>query len=158
MSNKSAFRFRSTPVALLLSALFVSCSLIAQQQGISGLVTDNTGAVVPNAKVRITNEATGVALDIVTNQAGNYSAPSLVVGRYTVEISAPGLLFIARPASPLTSTATPSGCQPAIELHATNGRSAGEHSARSSRKMPRSARSSTEPGGSTSSTAAISLR
>jgi len=77
MSNKSALRFRSTPVALLLSALFVGCSLVAQQQGISGLVTDNTGAVVPNAKVRITNEATGVAVDIATNQAGNYSAPSL---------------------------------------------------------------------------------
>ena len=80
---------RAATASLAFFVLLVP-ALYAQQEGISGLVTDNTGAVVPNAKVKITNELTGVFVDIATNQAGVYSAPSLVVGKYTVEVSAPG--------------------------------------------------------------------
>jgi hypothetical protein len=71
----------------------VCCSrqLQAQEQGtISGLITDASGSVIPNAHVKITNEQTAVARDIQTNQAGNYSAPNLVVGKYDLEVSAPG--------------------------------------------------------------------
>ncbi len=90
MSNWSVIQSRAAIVVIAFLALFVPGTLHAQQEGISGLVTDTSGAVVPNAKVKITNELTGFAVNLVSNQAGNYSAPSLVVGKYTVEVSAPG--------------------------------------------------------------------
>jgi hypothetical protein len=61
-----------------------------QQATISGIVTDPSGAVIPNAHVKVTEKSTGTSRDSETNQAGNYNVPGLVVGRYTVEISAPG--------------------------------------------------------------------
>src|SRR5581483_11803517 len=63
----------------------------AQEQGtISGLVTDASGSVVPGAKVKVTNESTGFTRDLETNQSGNYTVPQLIVGKYTIEISAHG--------------------------------------------------------------------
>jgi outer membrane receptor protein involved in Fe transport len=58
---------------------------------ILGSVTDNTGAIVPGATVTITNTDRGaVARTAETNSSGNYTAPLLPVGHYTVTIEAPG--------------------------------------------------------------------
>lgn len=65
--------------------------LCAQEQGtISGIVTDNSGAVVPNAQVKITNDQTGLSRTFQTNDSGNYNAPAILIGRYTLEVTAPG--------------------------------------------------------------------
>ncbi len=83
---------RVAPAAAVLAFLFIGLpSLQAQQQGtISGLVTDASGSVIPDAKVRISNEETGFTRDLVTNQSGNYNFPALIIGKYTVDITAPG--------------------------------------------------------------------
>jgi len=47
---------------------------------ILGTVTDSTGAVIPNAKVTITNVATNVPFITTTSSAGDYLAPSLGPG------------------------------------------------------------------------------
>lgn len=52
---------------------------------IVGRVTDSSSAVVPQATVTITNEATGVKVSSQTNEAGNYVAPYLISGRYRVQ-------------------------------------------------------------------------
>ncbi len=57
---------------------------------LSGLITDPSGAVVANAKVVITNSATGVATTVTTNTDGFYSAANLLPGVYEVAISATG--------------------------------------------------------------------
>lgn len=57
---------------------------------ISGTVTDAQGAVVPDAVVTITNEATNVSRSLTTNGSGNYVADELPVGRYTVTVEAKG--------------------------------------------------------------------
>ncbi len=57
---------------------------------ILGTVTDSTGAVLPKAKVTITNKATSAAYVTSTSSAGDYSAPSLNPGDYSVEVEAPG--------------------------------------------------------------------
>ena len=57
---------------------------------ISGLVTDKSGSPVPNAQVKVTNEATGLSRNFATNQSGNYDAPAIIIGKYTLEITAPG--------------------------------------------------------------------
>src|SRR5690606_25973021 len=59
--------------------------LSAQTFGeITGMVTDSTGAVIAGAKVTVTNQATGAARAVETNEVGNYSVPFLNPGLYTV--------------------------------------------------------------------------
>ena len=52
---------------------------------LAGTVTDPSGAIVPGAKIVITNEETGVARTVTANEAGRYIANDLVAGRYTVK-------------------------------------------------------------------------
>ena len=54
---------------VLVAAVLVTSFLMAQSttQSIEGLVTDTSGAVIANAKVTITNTATGVT-SIATSQ------------------------------------------------------------------------------------------
>jgi hypothetical protein len=53
---------------------------------INGTVTDKSGGVVANAKVIITNEATGLSQTIKANDKGYFVAESLPVGTYTVTV------------------------------------------------------------------------
>ncbi len=63
----------------------------AQQEGsINGTVTDSTGAVIVGAKVSIENEATHTAQNTITNGSGDYLAPGLLAGSYTVRVDAAG--------------------------------------------------------------------
>ncbi|MBY0506939.1 MAG: TonB-dependent receptor [Bryobacteraceae bacterium] len=57
---------------------------------ITGTVSDSTGAAVPAAKVIITNTGTNRKVELVTNTEGNYTAPLLSPGAYTVGVSATG--------------------------------------------------------------------
>ena len=79
---------------ILLSALCTSSFLIAQSNlsngTIQGTVTDPSGAVVPGAKVTITNNGTGQTQTLSTNGSGLYSAGSLQPGSYTVEVTKQG--------------------------------------------------------------------
>jgi hypothetical protein len=51
---------------------------------ILGSVTDPSGAVISNAKVTLVNEGTGLTRTVTTDTNGEYVAPSLPTGRYTV--------------------------------------------------------------------------
>jgi hypothetical protein len=51
---------------------------------ITGVVRDTTGAVIPQAQVTATNQATGISRATVTNGAGNYTLPFLNPGTYAV--------------------------------------------------------------------------
>jgi hypothetical protein len=82
-------------VVVLGSILFVLvCALnVAAQQfygTITGTVTDPSGAVLPNATIKVTNVDTGVTTTLKTNGAGVYVASSLIVGTYRVEAEAAG--------------------------------------------------------------------
>jgi hypothetical protein len=57
---------------------------------IDGSVTDQTGAVMTGAKVTIIDVARGVSRSLVADSAGQYTAPSLTPGQYTVRVEAPG--------------------------------------------------------------------
>ena len=56
----------------------------------SGVVTDATGAVIPNADVTLTNVATGAVRATVTNSKGEYSVTQLLPATYKVSFDAPG--------------------------------------------------------------------
>src|SRR5580658_10336457 len=57
---------------------------------ILGTVTDSTGAVLPNVKITVTNTATNAAFKTESNSAGDYTAPSLNPGSYTVSAQITG--------------------------------------------------------------------
>ena len=83
---------KSLPLRLLLGMAFIACSYSAYAQSaqgrILGRVTDSSGAVVANATVVVTNTGTNVARTLKTNEAGDYSAPNLPAGFYTITASA----------------------------------------------------------------------
>ena len=86
-----------------------SAALIAQQAttSLNGVVTDSSGAVLPNAVVSITRGATGQTLKTTTNVHGEYSFHQLDPGTWTVSISAKGFgdqskegeLLVSKPAT-----------------------------------------------------------
>ena len=57
---------------------------------ILGTVTDATGAIVPGANVKLTDQATQAVRTLQANAAGEFDFVLLQPGRYTVVISAPG--------------------------------------------------------------------
>ena len=63
---------------------------------ITGLVTDTSGAVIPGAKVQVTNEDSGVKVVSVANSAGLYRTSSLIPGSYRVDAEAAGFQRLAR--------------------------------------------------------------
>ena len=58
--------------------------------GINGVVTDQSGAVVPGAKVDAINVATNVTLSTISSSAGEYAFPELNLGKYDIVASASG--------------------------------------------------------------------
>jgi hypothetical protein len=75
-----------TTIAVLCSAMTLSAQ--TSQGRILGSVTDQTGAVVPGAKVTITNTATGVSRVLVSSSGGEYVAPNLEPGPYAITAEA----------------------------------------------------------------------
>jgi hypothetical protein len=74
----------------LLTLLLAAASLQAQTAGvIVGRVTDASGANVPNAKIEITNQATGIK-ESATAPQGEYVLPRVAPGNYQMTVSAPG--------------------------------------------------------------------
>src|SRR5689334_21143811 len=57
---------------------------------ISGIVADNSGAVVPGANVQLKHNATNVTQETITNSDGTWAFPSMPPGAYTVTVSLQG--------------------------------------------------------------------
>lgn len=91
------YDFESWFIAFLLTAsLLLSIPVIGQSVSgdLAGVVTDTTGAVIPNVKVVATNLATQVQTATTTNAGGQYHISNLLPGHYTLEIAGSG--FAAR--------------------------------------------------------------
>jgi hypothetical protein len=78
------------PKGSLLVLLVILCLaglVVAQETGgtITGTVTDESGAVMPDATVTVTNTDTGVVVrSLQTNKTGNYTASRIPIGHYMV--------------------------------------------------------------------------
>src|SRR5689334_3158938 len=81
-------------LSLLLSTLVPAQEF---RGAILGRVSDASGAVVPGAAVKVTNEVTNVVTETRTNHEGNFNIPYLVPGRYAVTVEAKGFRRTERP-------------------------------------------------------------
>ncbi len=85
---------RITRWLLGLAVFFIASTGLFGQTGatgaILGTVTDQTGAVVPNAKVTIINTATGVNTVTYSSSAGDFNLSALNPGTYRVTVEAAG--------------------------------------------------------------------
>jgi hypothetical protein len=86
--------FSSVNLALICLALatLLPTALWAQKDAgaIVGLVQDSSGAVVTGARVTVTDVERGIQLSLSTNDAGEYVASPLRIGRYRVTVEKPG--------------------------------------------------------------------
>ena len=85
------------PIAALLTAAALLVAMIATPagaqerfSGLTGTVTDASGAVLPGASVAITNKQTGKVFTAVTGADGVYRVLDLEPGRYTVKFELSG--------------------------------------------------------------------
>jgi len=91
MTKSGSSLLRRIPLGLL--ALVCSAAIVLSQGTtgtITGVITDPTGAVIPDAAVRITNQATGVVYALKATRAGVYNVTSVLPGTYTIQVSSPG--------------------------------------------------------------------
>ena len=63
---------------------------------IFGTVTDQSGGVIVAAKVTVIDTARGINRALMTDDAGQYNAPNLIPGNYTVRVDAPGFQAFER--------------------------------------------------------------
>ncbi len=77
--------------ALAILLVFVAAMFAQSTGGIQGTVTDATGAVLPNASITVTNQATGETHPAKSDSAGLYAVSGLAPGDYRVQVAAPGL-------------------------------------------------------------------
>ncbi len=92
-----------------LSSVLFSCALLFAQSergNITGVVTDSTGAVVPNTPVVITNQATNIPATVTTTSSGEYNAPNLTPGTYKIVITAAGFKRFVEDSVILTAGST----------------------------------------------------
>ena len=89
--RSSLARVLAVAVVAIVSTLLPD-PLLAQagSSTITGVVKDSSGGAVPGATVKITNEATGVSLETISNEQGIYRVPALVPGRYRVDVNLDG--------------------------------------------------------------------
>src|SRR5215470_8170746 len=91
-------RIATSVCSTTLVALLFSLALFAQANfgRILGRVTDPTGAVLPGAQISIIDKDRGLARTVTSDEAGQYNAPTLIPGTYTVRVEFPGFKTLDR--------------------------------------------------------------
>ena len=95
-ASRYSLKFRPLlPKMAHLAAFFLlffmsSFLALAQDATILGTVSDPSGAVVPHAKVVVTDTDKNQAFDATTNESGQFVVPSLNIGRYSVKVEVAG--------------------------------------------------------------------
>lgn len=90
MNNKMASVARFWCAVLLVCFCCAFAALAQSTSILQGTVVDEKGAVVPNAKIIISNTAIGVERQTQTDGEGNYQLPALQPGVYRIEVQASG--------------------------------------------------------------------
>src|SRR5438876_12189475 len=87
-------KFWVAVLAFVFLSLGVAHRVAAQStytSQLTGVVSDSSGAVLPGAKVTLTDEGTSIAANSVTNGSGIYLFTNVRPGTYTIRVEAAGL-------------------------------------------------------------------
>jgi hypothetical protein len=92
MSKRQTISKLTVVVMLLGTTLVIHGIVLAQETrgSIRGVVTDNSGALVSNASVKVTNVGTNVSTNVTTTSEGTYFVPNLPPGVYKVTVEQQG--------------------------------------------------------------------
>src|SRR5215813_8181998 len=83
--------------SILSIVVFSVLPAVAQTQaGISGVIHDPSGAVIPGATITVTNPATNFTRSVISNEAGVYNFPGLQPGRYSIKVELPGFRTVTQ--------------------------------------------------------------
>jgi len=77
-------------MAAALAALPVQATAQVATGNIRGVVVDSTEAVIPSAKVTLTNSGTGLQHIVTTNESGDFNAPFMPLGDYQLAAEVAG--------------------------------------------------------------------
>ncbi|PYS46056.1 MAG: hypothetical protein DMG13_30720, partial [Acidobacteria bacterium] len=84
-------------LSVFFSVLLSVVPALAQTQaGLSGVIHDSSGAVIPGVSVTVTNPATNFVRSAIANEAGVYNLPGLQPGRYNIKVELPGFRTITQ--------------------------------------------------------------
>jgi carboxypeptidase family protein/TonB-dependent receptor-like protein len=93
---KREVKVRRTIISALVIGLVIlgygvsSASAQVLYGSVVGTVTDQVGAVVPGATIKVTNTATGLTRQVTADVAGSYSLTNLLEGDYELTVNASG--------------------------------------------------------------------
>ena len=97
-----------TRIRLAIVAIAVMMTVSARAQlstaTLFGAVTDNSGAVIPNATITLTQVDTNFTRTVKSNDQGQYRAEFLPIGSYTAKVEASGFQVIEQKGIALTAT------------------------------------------------------
>ena len=89
---------RAALAALAVVALLPAAARAQAVGAVTGVVTDDSGAVIPGVSVEATNAGTGLVRTAVTDADGRFDLPQLQPGRYNVKASLSGFRTVERQA------------------------------------------------------------
>src|SRR5271166_3791278 len=78
-----------TVLGMLLVLAFTQGRAQSTQGSISGTVKDTVGALIPGAKVTLTNTDEGATRTTSSNGVGDYHFQDVKAGHYSIEVTAP---------------------------------------------------------------------
>ena len=94
---KSAFVGRPVTIVLLMIVAFVALGFGQVTSGtIFGSVKDPSGAIVPGARVTVTNPGNGLVRVVQSGENGEFVVPNLLPGTYTIAVSAQGFTTLQK--------------------------------------------------------------
>lgn len=94
----------------ILACLVLASGVVWAQSStaqVSGIVNDQTGAVLPGVEITVTQTETGITRTTITNETGSYVLPNLAVGPYRLEASLPGFRTFVQTGIVLQVNASP---------------------------------------------------
>src|SRR5438046_236404 len=96
--RKGWIRFLKAIAAIVaVSFVLARTQVMAQSTAqISGVVTDQSSAILPGVEVKVTQTDTGITRTAVTNETGLYILPNLSIGPYRLEAALPGFRSYVR--------------------------------------------------------------
>ncbi len=95
---RSSLRGTALALGAMIAMFLLSTPLFSQSNTgrILGNVTDQSGGTIADATVTVANVQTGVVRNLTTDTAGEYAAPNLLPGSYSVRATAKGFKTIER--------------------------------------------------------------